>query len=251
MAPSRYRIASTEENGGYPVRMARCARAPFLRLVLAAIIAALLSGCGGYKLKNLVKSDIDLVADEFIDETRRLTRELVIKLYARNPAELDKVPGMTVERRLQMLQDSPGRLVFTELSGRQEIAAMEVVFNPDFPGDRVFALAAGLGGMLRRTYGYRRESYMTLSLDTAALATSARNIEILVWRLKNTRRANGQPFLITSEYEGLTDNLSFERLFGKLIALQDMMSRIAGDAGDRRVTRVIHTASSVFIPLPI
>lgn len=233
------------------MRMARCARACFLRMVLSAILAAVLSGCGGYQLKNLVKSDIDLVADEFIDETRRLTRELVIKLYARNPAELDKVPGMTVERRLQMLQDSPGRLVFTELSDRQGIAAMEVVFNPDFPGDRVFALAAGLDGMLRRTYGYRRESYMTLSLDAAALATSARNIEILVWRLKNTRRANGQPFLITSEYEGLTDNLSFERLFGKLIALQDMMSRIAGDAGERRVTRVIHTASSVFIPLPL
>ncbi|MFN2329362.1 MAG: hypothetical protein ABR612_10615, partial [Chromatocurvus sp.] len=229
------------------MRITLRARVALHRLMLAAVIASALSSCGGYQLRNLAKSDIDLVADEFIDETRRLTRELVVKLYARNPAELDKVPEMTVERRLQMLQDSPARLVFAELSGRQEIAAMEVVFNPDFSGDRVFALAAGLGGMLRRTYDYRRESYMTLSLDADALATSARNIEILVWRLKNTRRANGQPFLITSEYEGLTDNLSFERLFGKLIALQDMMSRIAGDAGDRHVTRVIHTASSVFI----
>lgn len=228
-----------------------CARVMFQRLLMSTIIAAMLVSCGGYKLKNLVKSDIDLVADEFILETRRLTRELVIKLYARNPAELDKVPGMTVERRLQMLRDSPARLMFRELGGRQDIAAMEVVFNPEFEGDRVFALAAGLGGMLRRTYDYRRESYMTLTLDAEALETSARNIEILVWRLKHTRRATGQPFLITSEYAGTTDNLSFERLFGKLIALQDMMATIAGDAGDRRVTRVIYTASSVFIPLPI
>lgn len=231
--------------------MASGARATLQRLLTATIIATVLGGCGGYTLKNLVKSDVDLVADDFIDETRRLTQELVVKLYARNPAELGKVPGMTVERRLQMLRDSPGRLVFAELSGRQELAAMEVVFNPDFQGDRVFALATGLDGMLRRTYDYRREYYMTLSLNGELLATSARNIEILVWRLKHTRRGDGQAFLITSEREGVTDNLSFERLFGKLIALQDMMARIAGDAGDRRLTLVIHAASSVFIPLPM
>lgn len=221
------------------------------RLIVALAIIVTLGGCGDYRLKNLAKSDIDLVTDEFIAETRLLTKTLVVKLYARNPRELDKVPGMTLDRRMQLLQDSPTTLVFDELSGRQEIAAMEMVFNPDFHGDRVFALAVGLSGMLRRSYDYRRESYITLSLDAELLETSARNIEILVWRLKNTRRADGRPFLITSEYQGVTDNLSFERLFGKLIALQDMMSRIAGDAGDRRVTRVIHTASSVFIPLPM
>ncbi|MEQ8516428.1 MAG: hypothetical protein RIC38_12550 [Chromatocurvus sp.] len=221
------------------------------RLIVALAIVVTLGGCGDYRLKNLAKSDIDLVTDEFIAETRLLTKALVVKLYARNPRELDKIPGMTLDRRLQLLQDSPSTLVFDELSGRQEIAALEMVFNPDFHGDRVFALAVGLSGMLRRSYDYRRESYIMLSLDAELLETSARNIEILVWRLKNTRRADGRPFLITSEYQGVTDNLSFERLFGKLIALQDMMSRIAGDAGDRRVTRVIHTASSVFIPLPM
>ena len=89
------------------------------------------------------------------------------------------------------------------------------------------------------------------SLDAAALETSARNIEILLWRLKNNRQRNGDPFLVSSEYRGAIDNLSFERLFGKLIALQDMMARVAGDAGNRRVTKVVHTATSVFIPLPL
>lgn len=226
----------------------RCRLLARLVIVLTSLA---LGACGDYRLKNLVKSDIDLVTDEFIAETRLLTRELVVKLYARNPRELEKAPGMSLERRLQMLHDSPGALLFDELSERQGVAALEMVFNPEFQGDRVFALAVGLSGMLRRSYDYRRESYITLSLDAELLATSARNIEILVWRLKNTRRADGRPFLVTSEYQGVTDNLSFERLFGKLIALQDMMSRIAGDAGDRRMTRVIHTASSVFIPLPI
>jgi hypothetical protein len=88
-------------------------------------------------------------------------------------------------------------------------------------------------------------------LSAEVLETSARNTEILAWRLRNNRLPSGDPFLITSEYRGTIDNLSFERLFGKLIALQDMMARIAGDADDRTVTKVVHTATSVFIPLPI
>jgi hypothetical protein len=56
---------------------------------------------------------------------------------------------------------------------------------------------------------------------------------------------------VTSEYRGVIDNLSFERLFGKIIVLQEMMARIAGDASHRYVNKAVHTASSVFIPLPI
>jgi hypothetical protein len=225
---------------------------PRRRTLCSAALAALaLTACGGYELRNLAKSDINLVTDEFIDETRRLVRELMSKLYARNPRQLERGRRNTIELRLQQLRDTPGPLVFDELGRRQEIAALELVFDPGFEGDRVFALIIGLGGMLRRAYGYDTESYLFDSQNPETLATSARNTEILLWRLKNNRQDNGEPFLITSEYRGVIDNLSFERLFGKLIALQDMMARIASDAGDRRVTKVVHTATSVFIPLPI
>jgi hypothetical protein len=221
------------------------------RCFTAALLGSVLGGCGGYEVKNLVKSDIDLVTDEFITETRLLVRELMSKFYARNPDQLLRGRLHTVEDRLNQLQDTPGPLSYQELSYAQEIAALELVFQEEFAGDRVFALIVGLGGMLRRAYGYSTESYLFDSLDSDALSTSARNIEILLWRLKNNRQSTGEPFLVSSEYRGRIDNLSFERIFGKLIALQDMMSRIAGDAGDRRVTKVVHTASSVFIPLPI
>jgi hypothetical protein len=217
--------------------------------LLACAVAV--SACGGYRLRNLAKSDINLVTDEFIAETRRLVRELMEKLYARNPRELQRGDVHSVAGRLRQLRDTPGPLAFSELAYRQEIDALELVFNPFFEGDRVFALTVGLGGMLRRAYGYDTESFMFDSQDADVLATSARNTEILLWRLKNNRRPDGTPFLITAEYRGVIDNLSFERLFGKLIALQDMMARIAGDAGDRRVTKVVHTATSVFIPLPL
>ncbi|MEP4146436.1 MAG: hypothetical protein ABJL54_04395 [Halioglobus sp.] len=222
-----------------------------MRLLLAMLFSLLLVGCGGYELKNLAKSDVDLVTDEFIDESRRLVRELTVKLYKRNPSELRKKPGMTIEKRLALLQNTAGELNFKELAGRQETDALELVFNPHFDGDRVFALVVGLGGMLRHAYGYNDESFLFDSLEPEPLWTSAHNVEVLAWKLRNNRKDTGALWLITSEYQGVTDNLSFERLFGKLIVLQEMMARIAGDADDRRVTKVVHAASSVFIPLPI
>lgn len=211
----------------------------------------MLSACAGYELKNLAKSDVDMVADEFINETRLLVRELTEKLYKRNPRELSKNDGMTIAARLEQLKNRPGALNFSELGGRQEIAAMELVFDPGYRGDRVFALVVGLGGMLRYAYGYNPELFLFDSLDSDRLIASAHNVEVLLWRLKNTRRGNNDHFLISSEYRGVTDNLSFERLFGKIIVLQEMMAKIAGDASHRYLNKAVHTASSVFVPLPI
>lgn len=222
-----------------------------VRYLLFLFITILIGGCAGYEIKNVAKSDVDLVTDEFIDETRRLVRELTIKLYKRNPGELRKNPGFTIESRLVQLASNPGELRFSELGNREGIDALELVFDEQYRGDRVFALVVGLGGMLRQAYGYNREMFIYDRLNPKALWTSAANVETLVWRLKNNRRSNAQPFLVTSEYQGVVDNLSFERLFGKLIVLQEMMARIAGDADDRAVTKAIHTASSVFLPLPI
>ena len=219
--------------------------------LIPLMLALLLSGCSGYQIKNLAKSDTDLVADKFIDETRHLVRELTIKLYKRNPDQLQKVSEMTIDRRIDQLRNTPGALVFAELNGKQDIAAMELVFSPEYQGDRVFALVVGLGGMLRKAYGYNDEFFMFDKLDAEVLLASARNIEILVWRLKHNRNQDGAPWLITSEYQGVTDNLSFERLFGKLIILQEMMAQITDDSVNRRVTGAVHAVSSVFIPLPI
>lgn len=222
-----------------------------MRLLLVILVSLSVAACSGYEFKNLAKSDVDLVTDEFIDESRRLVRELTVKLYKRNPSQLQKTPGMTIEKRLTLLQNSAGELNFVELAGRQETEALELVFNPDFDGDRVFALVVGLGGMLRHAYGYNDESFLFDSLEPELLRTSAHNVEVLAWKLRNNRMDNGAPWLISGEYQGVTDNLSFERLFGKLIVLQEMMARIAGDADDRRVTQVVHAAGSVFMPLPI
>lgn len=222
-----------------------------LAVLLGASLLLSLAGCASYKVKNIAKTDVDLVADEVIAETRSLVRELTVKLYRRNPAQLRKMPGMTIEARLAQLRENEGELVFAELQGRQGIAAMDLAFDPVFRGDRVFALVAGLADMLRQAYGYKPELFIVDSLNAGALATSARNVEVLVWKLKTTRHSDGRPYLITHERAGVVDNLSFERLFGKMIALQDILARVAADADDRLITSALHTASTVFIPLPI
>jgi hypothetical protein len=222
-----------------------------MRLLLLLILPLCLTACGGYEIKNLAKSDIDLVADEFIAETRFAVRELVVKLYKRNPVQLQKNPGMTIKGRLAQLKVHINELNFPELDGRQGIDAMDLAFEPSFSGDRVFALIVGLGTMLREAYGYKAEMFLTDQLDAKVLLTSARNVEVLLWKLKNTRKHDGEHYLITHEYKGVTDNLSFERLFGKIIILQEMMARIADDSSDRAVTGAVHAVSKVFIPLPI
>ncbi len=222
-----------------------------MRFFVSLALSLVLTACSGYEFKNLAKSDIDMVTDEFINESRRLVRELTVKLYKRNPVELAKNPGITIDMRLAQLRSQPGPLNFVELAGKQEISALELVFDPTFTGDRVFALVVGLGGMLRYAYGYNSESFLFDSLNADRLAASAHNVEVLLWRLKNSRRNDNSPFLVTYEYRGVIDNLSFERLFGKIIVLQEMMARIAGDASHRYVNKAVHTASSVFIPLPI
>ena len=222
-----------------------------MRFLLPILLSLLLASCSGYDIKNLAKSDIDLVSDEFITETRAAVRMLVVKLYKRNPDQLRKIPGMTVEGRMAQLRVSRHQLLFDELDNRQGIDAMNLAFDPAYRGDRVFALVVGLGGMLRQAYGYKPEMFIYDQLNAPALRTSAQNVEVLSWKLRNTRKPDGDYFLISHAYNGRVDNLSFERLFGKLIVLQDVMARIAGDADDRAVTAAVHTVSRVFIPLPL
>jgi hypothetical protein len=222
-----------------------------MRFIFIVLLSLVLCACGGYKLKNLAKSDIDLVTDQFITKTRADVLELLVMLYDRNPDQLRKNPGMTVDGRLAQLRVHQHKLQFEELGYKQDIAAMQMAFDPNFQGDRVFALIVGLGSMLRQAYAYQSEVFLSDQLDAAVLTTSAQNVEMLWWKLKNTRMPNGQHYIITYESQGVVDNLSFERLFSEIIVLQEMMAGIISDSDNRTVTGAVHAVSTVFIPLPL
>ncbi|WP_027854586.1 hypothetical protein [Marinobacterium litorale] len=224
----------------------------------ALIILLLLQGCAGgennrpFQLKSLAKSDIDMVADAHVNAVNALVRELTIKLYKRNPRELKKAPpGTTLAKRLSQLLDAPRRINHAELGNRYGVEAIPLAFEPEFRGDRVFALMVGISGMLHASYGYRDEFFLLNEIDQQKLYNCARNLEAVAWRLNHRRQPNGELFLLSNGIsESGVQNLSFERIFGKLIAHQDMMARIVADKTNRAIKSVVvGFASSSLLPI--
>lgn len=227
-----------------------------LSLCIPLALVLMLQGCAtkgrqeGFRFSQLGKSDLDFVVDSNIKAEHEYLYELASKLYARNPGELRKEPAHSLEGRLQQLFRTSGPLVFDELQKKQATDAILLGLDPAYTGDRVFAVMAGLTDMIRRSYNYNSEYFMLDQLDQQKLYNSARNIEVLVWRLKHREGADGKPLLLTSEtYEGV-ENLSFERLFGKMIALQDNLARITAQKNNRSITFVVQRAATwVFLPI--
>jgi len=226
-----------------------------LLLFLPAVLIGqlVLAGCSTDErlFKNLAKSDVDFVADAHLREMNRLMESLLVKLYKRNPRELAKSSAASIEQRHQQIFAYAGRLEFAELQQRQGTAALELAFDADFAGDRVFAVMVGLVSMVRSSYNWQEEQFLFDSLDPQKLFDSARNLEILVWRLSNRRDVQGRLLLLTNSQPGEEENLSFERLFGKMIALQDMLAFVLAGKVDRGLTRVVQGAlsSAAFLPM--
>lgn len=226
------------------------------RLFGALLLGLTLTGCASngrqehFQLKQLAKSDIDFVVDSNIQSLHAYLYDLTCKLYARNPGELRKLPGRSLEGRLDQLFKYPGPLVFDELGRKQSTDAILLGLDPAYAGDRVFAVMAGLTDMLRRSYNYKNEYFMLDELDQQKLYNSARNIEVLVWRLNHRQGSNGRPWLLTNDVNERAGNLSFERLFGKMIALQDNMARITAQKNNRSITMIVQRAATwVFLPI--
>jgi len=221
--------------------------ARFLSVLGICLIASFGSfGCAGstdFRFQNLAKTDMDVVGDVHRNQAVSLLKTLTEKLYHMNSRELSKTPEATIDSRiLQIFQCPPEP---AEWSGM-----IQSGFDPGFKGDRVYAVMQGLYTMIHESYAGNCELFIMDFLDPQSLYNSARNIEILVWRLSNQRDPDGDLFLETNQCGGPIQNLSFERLFGKLISLQDTMARLEASRNGRLITRTVHqTAGMVFLPV--
>ncbi|MCV6588951.1 MAG: hypothetical protein OIF57_07985 [Marinobacterium sp.] len=236
-----------------------------LSIFIALLLTALISGCSSnepaaVQIRKLAKSDVDLVTDLYRQQLRQLTHQLTIKLYKRNPRELKKNPQATVESRLAQLYPPVHlnadklplpRVHYAELYQKDSISAVELAFAPDFKGDRVFALMIGITGMINASYEHRHEFFMVDRLNQQKLYNSARNLEVIAWQLRNRKDLSGQPLILSTGVDktGVV-NLSYERMFGKMIAHQDMLAQIIADGTSRTLNRVIQGAASMTL-LPI
>ena len=244
-----------------PGRPGQRAGAVPLVAVLLAAACVLLSACsapgtapsargsGGFDLGQLVKTDINRVAETHQQHVFASLRRLADKLYRRNPAEWRKGGAPSAEAAVSRIFDEKHRWRFASLGHRRDLEAMRIALHPEFRGDRVQALIVGLASMVQSALGDREVFYMLDDLAPQHLYNAARNVEIVAWKLASTRDASGSLLLLSNEI-GEVSNLSFEREFGRVIGLLDALADIVEDETERTVTRVVQNiTTAVFLPV--
>ncbi len=232
------------------------------QLTLTLCVCLLLSACNSsntksdnlqgheFDLRSLAKSDINSIVELHVRSVRDNLQTLMVKLYKRNPRELEKSPGANLHQRINTIFARPPKWGFAELQGKVGSECISLAFSDSYQGDRVLAYIVGLNSMLMSAYDNKTEFYMFDSLQPQKLYNSARNIEIAVWKLSNNRDPNGELYLLSNSLPDEVTNLSFERLFGKMISLQDTLAMIVSDGTNRVIKTVIQKmATAVFLPV--
>ncbi len=201
-------------------------------------------------VKSLAKGDIDNVLDIHVHEARKLLRTLMVKLYKRNPNQLKKSPFNDIDKNISRVFDKHHDWSFRQLDYKESVDAINMTFDDNYQGDRVFLFVVGLSSMLMASYGDKTDFYISHRVDGQSLYNSARNIEIAVWKLSNSKNKYGEPFLYSNSLLNEEAYLGYERLFGKLIAIQDTMAIIMQGKNKRLIKKVLQKmATAVFLPI--
>ena len=208
----------------------------FNRFVLLAAFM-LLSACGSppdrdgpvqgrdFEFSSFAKADIDMVAEINVRHSLDYLRELARKLYVRNPNQLRRSGYATRDVALRALFDLKRGHFDRNLAGKRSADAIGLAFDVNYSGDRVAAFIVGMRTMLLDGYGGKQRFYLPDRLDPQKLYYLARNFEIAFWKLRHDRDETGSLLLLSNSLEG-TGDLSFERIAGKLIGLQDHMAQV-------------------------
>ncbi len=200
---------------------------------------------------QVVQSDVDRVAEICLQQSRGHLETLMVKLYRRNPKQWQygNQPSLeaAVHRVFNPRQDNWS---YPEFEGRRGTDAIRLAFDDSYRGDRVLALIAGLGGMLRDAYAGETGFAVADDLDPQRVYNAARNVETAVWLLSTKRGTDDRLYLISNTMDGSVANLSFERHFGKIIALQDLLALVVAEKTNRTIKRIIRTVGTmVFLPI--
>lgn len=232
--------------------------------IQACLLLLLLTGCAGqsiqhkdglntkrqFALANVGKSDIGLVSELAQREVLVSLRRLAVKLYRRNPQEYRKNGYDNLEVAVGRIFDQLPNWRESGLDKVDWAESLRLAFSESYAGDRVHTYMLALTVMVMASYDHITEFYVTHELNAQRLYNSARNLEVAVWKLSNARKANGEMFLLSNSIDDGTQNLSFEREFGKVIAQQDLLALIAEDKSNRDINRVIQNVAS-FVLLPV
>ncbi len=200
---------------------------------------------------QLAKADFDRMADVELAENTQSLRNLMLKLYKRNPHELAKSTADNAEKMTEWVFE--GELQhhwqFKEIDNKQGTDALFLAFDASYQNDRVLPFIVGLQTMLAKAHGNKTEFYLTDKIEPQNIYNVARNIEIAAWKLSNARDINGELYLLTNEISDKDRNLSFEREFGKMIGRTDLYAIALAEKSQRLISRVMQSiATAVFLP---
>lgn len=231
---------------------------------VALVTVLLMTGCAGQQIQrkdgttterefsvaNLAKSDVDMISELTQREVIRSLKVVTEKLYKRNPQEYRKAGLESVDAAMARIFDHLDKGKDSPIALMNWQDNFGVAFQETYSGDRVFVFMAALTGMVMASYDHKTAFYVTDRLEPQKLYNCARNIEVAIWKLSNAKSASGAKMLVTNSIDGDTQNLSFEREFGKIIAQQDMLALIIEDRSSRTITRAIQNAAAFrFLPI--
>ena len=202
-------------------------------------------------INQLGKGDSDRMADVEVRENTQSLRLLMLKLYKRNPHELQKSTSDVAEKMVDWVFNGEAQhhYQFESLNNQQGTEAIFLAFKSNFTGDRVLAYIVGLQTMLMKAHGNKTDFYLNDSIDPQHMYNVARNIEIAAWKLSNARDETGALYLLSNEINDKDKNLSFEREFGKMIGRTDLFAITLAEKSQRIISRVMQSlATAVFLP---
>lgn len=200
-----------------------------------------------FAVEDIAKTDVNLIIEAHHREVFGYLRLLALKLYQFNPGEWAKSGSPDAEASVKRMFGKQHNWKFPDLGGVTGADAIHLALNESFRGDRVLAFTVGLGSMIIKAYGGKYDFFVADSLDAQKLHNSARNIEIAAWKLYNGLNRHGDPIIKTDGQKNSKQNLSFERLFGKVIAVQDLISKIVAQKTQRGVKSAIQFL--MFLPI--
>jgi len=219
---------------------------------IIALIASIffITACQNNIFKNITKSDIDIVTEIHINNAKSEVEDLIIKLYKLNPAYIKKNEKFNSVSDVIIDIFKIVDIEKIDVTGQENIDLVLKGFEEDFSGDRIYFITKGLYGMINASYNYKEKFYLTdQKLNSKKIMNTATNIETLVWRLSNTK-VNNIILIKTNNTDGLKMNLSFERLFGKLINNQENMARIISSQEGRIIQKAAKKiVSTIFLPI--
>jgi hypothetical protein len=230
--------------------------------ILIILIFLLLTGCANNTLKNkdatqydrssisqFGKTDFDRMADYEIRENIESLKILMVKFYKKNPKELRKTSSDNAEIVTNWVFNAKHDWKFKSINFAQGTDALNQVFDESFEGDRVLSLITGLYTMIKKAHGDKIEFFIFDSLNAQLIYNSARNVEIVLWKLSTKKNITGQLFLVSNEMDKNKENLSFEREFGKVIGRIDYFAYALSEKSERGITRALQgIATGIFLP---